>query len=73
MEKLSGLRPILIGLIVIHGIWLVISALNVVSIHIYDIIPPFLYSLLSVVSNSVEIVFYVLLLGILPALTKARD
>jgi hypothetical protein len=73
MEKLAGLRPILIGLIVMHGIWLTISALNVVSIRVYEIIPPVVYSLLTVISNTIEIVFYVLLLGILPALTKARE
>jgi len=74
MEKqTSGLRTILICLIVMHGFWLTISALNIVSISIYDIIPPAVYSLMTVISNTVEIVFYVLLLGILPALAKTRD
>jgi hypothetical protein len=73
MEKqTSGLRTILICLIVMHGFWLIISALNIVSISIYEIIPPVVYSLMTVISNTIEIVFYVLLLGILPALAK-RD
>jgi len=73
MEKLSGLRPVLIGLIVIHGIWLTISVFNVVSNRVYEIIPPIVTSLLSVVGNGLEVFFYVLLLTILPALAKARD
>jgi hypothetical protein len=73
MEKqTSGLRTILICLIMMHGFWLIISALNIVSISIYEIIPPVVYSLMTVISNTIEIVFYVLLLGILPALAK-RD
>jgi hypothetical protein len=73
MEKLSGLRPVLIGLIVIHGIWLTMSAFSIVSNRVYEIIPPVVTSLLSVVGNGLEVVFYVLLLTILPALAKARD
>jgi len=73
MEKqTSGLRTILICLIMMHGFWLIISALNIVSISIYEIIPPVVYSLMTVISNTIEIVFYVLLLGLLPALAK-RD
>lgn len=73
MEKLSGLRTVLICLIVMHGIWLTIGALNVVSIEVYDIIPPTVYSLLTVIGNTIEIVFYVLLLAALPKLATSAS
>ncbi len=73
MEKLSGMRTILISLIAMNGLWVVISALNVVGISLYEIIPGTIFSLLTSISNLVELIFYVLLLGMLPALARSSE
>ena len=67
-KSIATLHKILNALVVMNSIWLINSALNIVRISLYRIIPDAIYSLLSVISDGIHIFFYIMLISILPAL-----